>query len=626
MTFQPSARQSARVHVENVGGIDVSTSSLEPGVNVLVGRNGTNQTSFLQAITAVLGSESVPLKANADHGRVELELDGETHVRTLQRQNGDVVTDGTPYSDALEPASLFAFLLRSNESRRAITPGADLRKLIVRPVDTEAIRSEITAVETEKREVTDELERLDALESELPGLEEERETLRDRIGEKNEALERVERDIDAIDVEAETENARNRLEECLAELHDQHASLEEVRYQMGNARQRIGAIREEREECESRLEELAPVDADDLEDAIEQCRDRATSIETVVNELETAISLNESVVEGEAADVVEAVRKRGNGTDDRTADDTVCWTCGHEASRADIEQSLDGLRELRREKLSERRDSLIELADLEERRAERDALRDRLEAIEEERVEREEKLTDLREWRRALNGEVANLGSEIDDLPIRNLGDLVDRHKEADELEFEIERLKDDLTDVAERITDIESQLEECDALETRRDEVRESLTELRNRIERVETKAIDQFNEHMAAVIERLEYENLERVWLERATSDGDTSTFTLEILRSTGDVMTHEDTIDHLSESEREVIGVIFALTGYIVHDVHETTPFVLLDSIEAIDSDRIASLVEYLAEYATYLVVALQPDDADALDINYHRVTDI
>lgn len=626
MTTQSSETQSTRVHVENIGGIDVSTVSLEPGVNVLVGRNVTNRTSFLRAITAVFGSENVPLKANADHGRVELELDGETHVRTLQRRNDDVVTDGTPYSDAPEPASLFAFLLQSNEARQAITPGADLRDLIMRPVNTEAIRSEITALEAEKSEIIDELERLDALASDLPDLEAERQTLQNQIAEKKESLEQVEREIEAIDVEAETEDARNRLEECLAELHDQHASLEEVRYQMGDARQHIGALRKEREECESRLEELVPVDAENLEDAIENCRDRTTSIETVVNELETAISLTESVVEGDAADVVEAVQKPQDETDDRPTDDTVCWACGNEASRAEVEQSLDGLRTLHREKLSEQGDSLIELSDLKEHRAERDVLRDRLEAIEEERVEREEELTDLREWRRALNGEVANLRSKIDDLPVRNLEDLVDRHKEADELEFEIERLQDDLTDVSERIADIEKQLEERDAVEARRNIVRENLTEVRNRIDRVETEAVDQFNTHMAAVLERLEYNTLERVWLERSRSDDDTSTFTLKILRSTGDVMTHHDRIDHLSESEREVIGVIFALTGYIVHDVCETTPFVLLDSIEAIDSDRTSSLVEYLAEYTRYLVVALQNNDVDALDTDYHSVTDI
>ncbi len=53
----------------------------------------------------------------------------------------------------------------------------------------------------------------------------------------------------------------------------------------------------------------------------------------------------------------------------------------------------------------------------------------------------------------------------------------------------------------------------------------------------------------------------------------------------------MAYEDTLRHLSESEREVTGFVFALAGYLVHDVHEQVPFMLLDSLEAIDSDRIA-----------------------------------
>jgi hypothetical protein len=38
------------------------------------------------------------------------------------------------------------------------------------------------------------------------------------------------------------------------------------------------------------------------------------------------------------------------------------------------------------------------------------------------------------------------------------------------------------------------------------------------------------------------------------------------------------------------------------------------------------RIAALVEYFEEYAEYLVVALLPEDAAALDEAYQRVTDI
>jgi hypothetical protein len=49
-------------------------------------------------------------------------------------------------------------------------------------------------------------------------------------------------------------------------------------------------------------------------------------------------------------------------------------------------------------------------------------------------------------------------------------------------------------------------------------------------------------------------------------------------------------------------------------------------VVDSFEALDSDRIAALVEYFEEYAEYLVVALLPEDAAALDDDYQRVTEI
>ena len=132
-----------------------------------------------------------------------------------------------------------------------------------------------------------------------------------------------------------------------------------------------------------------------------------------------------------------------------------------------------------------------------------------------------------------------------------------------------------------------------------------------------------------MTAILDVLGYENIERIWIERVADDGrggEQQRFELHVVRTTESGAAYEDTVDHLSESEREVTGLIFALAGYLVHDVHETVPFMLLDSLEAIDADRIARLVDYFAEYATYLVVALLPEDAEALDSSCSRITEI
>jgi DNA repair exonuclease SbcCD ATPase subunit len=200
-------------------------------------------------------------------------------------------------------------------------------------------------------------------------------------------------------------------------------------------------------------------------------------------------------------------------------------------------------------------------------------------------------------------------------------------------MEFELGQLEDDLKSVTAEIEQIDTELKNRDDLQRRREEISDEIEELRTRIERTEREAVEQFNDHMETVLELLDYANLERIWLERkeqTVSKGrctvEESTFDLHVMRSTADGTTYEDTVDHLSESEREVTGLVFALAGYLTHGVYETCPFLLLDSIEAIDSDRIAQLVEYVSEYAEYVVVALLPEDARALDHEYRRVTDI
>jgi hypothetical protein len=136
-----------------------------------------------------------------------------------------------------------------------------------------------------------------------------------------------------------------------------------------------------------------------------------------------------------------------------------------------------------------------------------------------------------------------------------------------------------------------------------------------------------------MDTVLDILDYGNLDRIWVERVESQAregrrniTKTEFRLHIVRTTDDGVSYEDDFSHLSESEREVTGLVFALAGYLAHDVYEEVPFVLLDSLEAIDSERISALVDYMKDYSDYLVVALLEEDAAALDESYTRITDI
>jgi len=635
------------VAVENVGGIDTTDVSFSAGVTILTGRNATNRTSLLQAIMAGLGSDNVSLKGDADEGRVELTVGDETYTRTLTRQNGAVVTSGDPYLDEAEIADLFVFLLESNEARRAVERTENLRELIMRPVDTAAIESEIDQLQAERDDLEERLDDLQSLRTTLPELEERRQDLEAEIEDKREELADKKAQIDDADQDVgTTRDQKAELEDALESFREARSDLEDVRYNLDSERESIDALESEIEEVEPELAELPEEVSDDVsevEDRIDRLRDQRQTLDSTVNELQKVIQFNEEMLEGTSSDVVAALRGEDDAEEltERLVDDqVVCWTCGSEVDQSDVETTLDRIRDLRQSKLSERQDLQSEIDDLktekatyQEQQRQRSQLEDRRRRAESELSQRRERVESLETERDRLEDRIDDLEGEVNDLQDETQSDLLDLHREANELEFEISRRQDDLDDVSEEIERIESELDRRGDLQDEREELQDQIEDLRTRIDRIETEAVEQFNEHMESVLEMLGYENLERIWIERKqerVKEGrrrvEKSVFDLHVVRSTEDGTTYEDSIDHLSESEREVTGLIFALAGYLTHDVYETCPFLLLDSIEAIDSDRIARLVDYVSEYAEYVVVALLEEDAQALDDTYQRVTEV
>ncbi|MWV38382.1 archaea-specific SMC-related protein [Natrialba sp. INN-245] len=658
-TQQPVARE-IQLRAENIGGIDETTVELESGVTVLAGRNATNRTSLLQAFMAALGGEYASLKADADEGYAELQIDDDTYRRTLKRSGGAVIMGGEPYLDDAELADLFAFLLESNPARRAVTTGDDLREIILRPVDTDEIESEITRLSAEKEQISDELGRLEALKNELPGLEQQRTDVQSQIEEKESELERVKEAIEEAEADAETRrDDQDELEEKLNELRERRSSLEDVRFDLDTERESLAALREERDELQEEAEDLpedGSLNRDDIDAEIDRLQRRSQSIDGVVSQLQSIVQFNEEMLEGSHPEIRELLADgdtAGDGTvtDQLIEDDETvrCWTCGSEVQRSEIEGTIDRLRSLQETKLSERDDleeqikSLrTERREIDQTRKRRERVENRLTDVENEIERRENRLDDLTERQEELESEIETLEAEAAELEAEaddetedesDEDGLLDLNRRANELEFSLGRLERELETTTEEIDEIESALGEEKRLTSRREEIRDELEELRTRIDRIERQAVESFNEHMDAVLEVLEYDNIDRIWIERVAETvrqgrqkAEQTKFDLHIVRSTDDGRTYEDTIDHLSESEREVTGLIFALAGYLVHEVYDVVPFMLLDSLEALDSNRIAALVEYFEEYTDFLVVALLPEDAEAIDESHERITEI
>ncbi|NUB93848.1 AAA family ATPase [Haloterrigena sp. SYSU A121-1] len=634
--------RSATLSVDNIGGIDETEVTFQNGVTILAGRNATNRTSLLQGLMAALGSERVSLKADADEGHAALEFGDEIYRRTFERRNGTIVSDGEPYLEDPELADLFAFLLETNEARQAVARGDDLQELIMRPVDTEEIQAEIQRLEQRKREIDDQLEELEQLETRLPDLEAKRKRVSDEIESLEEELEtaRAELEETNVDVEERREE-QSELEERLEELRETRSELERVRERIETERESIDALEDEREEVQERLESLSAGDDEDIgriEAEIETLQDEKTELSEEVSQLQSTIQFNQQLLEeGESV-----LSETDGGTDSETdgsitdqlvaEEETVsCWTCGSSVAREQIETTIDQLQKVRQKRLEERSEVSSELEErretlskINENRTEYRQTQRRLDSIDDEIERRHDRIGDLTADREELTAEIDDLEAEIDDLESPDQSDVLDQQKEVNQLEFELERKERERDEISDEIASIEERLEERSTLEARREDVTDELTDLRTRIDQIEETAVESFNEHMENLLEILEYENLDRIWIDRTTREVregrrkvTKSSFDLKIVRSTDSGAAYEDTITHLSESEREVIGLVFALAGYLVHDVYETLPFMLLDSLEAIDAERIATLLEYFESHVPYLVVALLHEDAQAVD---------
>ena len=644
-------QQTAQIEITNIGGINQSALTLHSGVNVLTGKNATNRTSFLQAIMAVSGSEQTSLKADAKQGEVVLMMGEDQYTRTITRQNGSLSFDGQPYLDDPILADLFAFLLENNEARQAVARGDDLREILMRPVDTIEIEREITNLQSERDEIDTQLQRLDSLEEQLPNLEANRRQLEDKIADKEAELADKTTQIESLDTTVdETRDEKNAYESKIDTLSQARQERQRIEKRIESERESIKSLQTDRDELTEELESYDRVPdtrISEIEGEVQRLRGQMQQIDSTVSDLQSVIQFNDEFLEEGRPPFLQDLDGDNGSTGDELTEqlvsgstDVTCWTCGSSVETAKIESTLDDLREIRNDKMDQRQtfqsqvdDLQDEKSSLEQTQRTHERLQQKLATVEAEIDDRTATVEDLEQQRTEEQTRIESLESEVNELEDVGESEILDLQKETSRIEVKIEQLTSDLDDIKAQIVDTESKLDDRKSLQQQRDEISEELSTLRTKIEDLQTNAVEEFNSHMDALLDLLSYENLERIWIERTEKEVregrrkiTKDQFELHVVRSTNSGTVYEDVVDHLSESEREITGLVFALAGYLVHEVYDHVPFMLLDSIEAVDSDRIAQLVDYLSSYSDYLVVALLEEDAQALDDSYPRIESI
>jgi chromosome segregation ATPase len=616
-----------RVHVRNVGGISEGQATLSPGVSLLSGENASNKSSFLRALSAVLGGDDPKLKSDADEGRVELETADDDYYVELTAQNGrSIVSDADRFSDLNQLCELFASLGETNPVRRAIVSGDDIYDLLMSPVDTEEIEAEIDRLKDRKDNIDSRLEKINRMEDRLPTLRTKANSLQEEIRDVEGSLETKRELIE----EREADSGTNEGKEILEKLKQKRTERETIRDRIRTQKEALESLHDDLDEVSEKLAETRggdeTQDLDRIETEIEQLHHQKQQLTTTINALSPIVEMNGQLLDDET-DIPDQMKSDDIVAElDPTSRMITCWTCGNTVERSEIAEQVRVVKEILEEKRNQQRtitdriESLeSEKRQLEEQREKRERFENRKQSNEDEIERREQQLEGLEDDRSSLQSKIEELQAKAEEIDGED-DELVELHSAVSDLEYKRGQLENELDDVETEIDRIDSERAERDELEAERESVSEQLREQRNRIETIERDLVTAFNESMQQVINELEYENIERVWIERlgdTTKPSSRTDFELHVVRSTADGAAYEDTIDTLSKSEREVVGLVVALAGYIAHDVSSELPIVVIDAVEMLDADRIYGLLTYFEQHADYVVAAILPEEADELD---------
>lgn len=607
------------ITIHNVGGINHYEQTFHDLVTVVTGSNASNKTSLLQALAFGLGRSTVPIRSGASEARVKLEIDGHEVVRTAESSGRGVVTSGDGLLEDQGDVELFerfACLFEFNEVRQAVREGRSVEELLKDPMDLNALEARRSDLLKQKKTLKEEVNQLSDVEEEIESRKRELSTTREQI----------------TDLEGELDELRKQQVESTAddegtnELREKRASLvhdrKKYERQVNELEEAIERLEDGLADAEAELEdartEAETVDLGQLRAEQEEIRENLDDIVDRVEVLQSVLTANREMLNSPYTGVL--------GQDSSLVEDSmVCWACGDETAVSDFQETVDELTELiersnqRRneyrprleeieEKITDAKRAQRHVTELESRVADRKAaIENRHESLE----TKQESLEDIRDELRELDERLAERESE------QSL-EVSDTQEQIEEFRVDLHTAQSEAERLETAVDELEERLKKRKEMRAEIDRLTDEIGSLTDRIQTLEKDLREGFNNAITELIEVLDYERIERIWL-----DGN---FDLIVAREV-DSIVRQDDISSLSESEREMVGLMLALAGYLAYDVADIAPVLLLDALGAFDTERTAKLISYIADETPYLVAALLPDSAtvfEAIDVGSGVVT--
>jgi predicted nucleic acid-binding Zn-ribbon protein len=610
------------LQVKNIGCIEESSVTLLPGLNVLLGEDHSEKYSVMEAITATYGNQNITLRNGATEGFAKLTIGSESCTHHFARSDGRVVSDGDPCLDHLDVNDMFAFLLESNEVRRSLVEWGKLNDVLHRATVPEDLWTEATELSQRRDRIDRWLSRFPETPGEFTELRREADDIFSNVSGEyiiNIAVNTAKTsNCDPADHSGDEEIQR------FEELHNEYCRLDEVEAKIDGTRETIEQLETNRQEIESRIRDIDCVSSGEiarLEEERCSLQNRMATLKSHIELVQHVIKCNEQVLESDSSlETILASAFSNLAHDVDTGDAQSCWACGGTIENTSLERLQKAMKTEHEEKIAEYDAAVEQLEEIRKEYDQKQTKRQKLFDLEEALSNVEQKLADRRDYLQELNDERKAIKDQIG----------VIKDETADIERLVTAAVNDQPVSLGERATraqfeQVRTVVDRINRLFAERNRLRERRADIDSEYEVMETRlenAVSEFAQRLSTRMNELlgqtDRETISEFSIEWGKrSDEDPANLLRQFdfeLYAVASSDGNRLPVAELDAVDRELSALLLAFAGYLIHDVHENIPLLLLDEFDAASPETVSSVLEHLIDRIPYIVVAPPKNDID------------
>jgi DNA repair exonuclease SbcCD ATPase subunit len=613
------------INIKNIGGLSHFNKTIGPGLNVIEEPNAFGKTSFLRAISLLVttsGNHSELnhiLKLDEEEGSISIESIHDTLLKKIIKSDKAMIVEGEDLFNEKDSNLIKKFAIggSDNEILTAVRDGKNLKELLTDEINTDQMRDRLKRSENAIEELEQVIEALENDDSKLPGKIVKKEKNEKKIIELKEKKTKLGEDIKKL---AHTANKNDKITKKFKELSQEHLDIKktiaETESLLKNNQKEIERLREKK----ANLLKEQPEDSKPTLSKSE-IKKKLDELQESINPLESNYSALSLFIDGtrkmlshltpaeSSSDILSSL----SDTKITDSSEILCPCCSKKTTVKELDQQIesyinkaneikkqiDSTKDEIKKLTKEEKNILQKEADLSENKTRLIECKNEIAILEDAIIERENLIKTKKEEFVEIKNEMDAISKKIDTRHQDLTNQQEDINNQIGQLENENKKLEKTIATLMDQKELLPIKKEELKKANQLRDEHQKAITH-------AETRLVNQFNDAIKKVYASLKLDvNFHEIRL--------TENYNIVVSRKSNDSdkpIKDYQPIKTLSKSELEIIGLIVMLSGYVINELKTKFPYIVLDELTFLDSERLSKLMSYILPYTDSVILTKLP----------------